>query len=105
MARKKSIPHAEIYRLLHPVPVEVSLFLMAKANRQSTKKAFSLYFTQLHSLNIQVTGDDLIRLGIQPGHIYKKIFEAVLHEVLNGTISGKEAELKFIRQRVLKGAV
>jgi tRNA nucleotidyltransferase (CCA-adding enzyme) len=105
MARKKSIPHAEIYRLLHPVPVEVSLFLMAKANRQSTKKAFSLYFTQLHSLNIQVTGDDLIRLGIQPGHIYKKIFEAVLHEVLNGTISGKEAELKFIRQRFLKGAV
>jgi len=104
MARKKSLPHAEIYRLLHPLPVELCLFLMAKTNRHTTKKAISLYFTQLYGMKIQVTGDDLIKLGIQPGHIYKKIFDAVLHEVLNGTISGKEAELKFIRQKYLKSA-
>jgi len=102
MARATRLSNAELYTLLHGLPIEVCLFLMAKTNRAATKKYFSHYFTKLSSATIHVTGDDLIRLGIPPGRIYKKILNNVLQEVLNGNIRGKQEELNFIRQTYLK---
>lgn len=102
MARPPRLSNAELYEMLHELPIEVGLFLMAKTNRPTSKRYFSHYFTKLSSARIHVTGDDLIRLGIPPGRIYKKILNTVLQEVLNGRIQGKQEELTFIRQTYLK---
>lgn len=99
IAQKRSLKNAEIYRYLHPLPVEVCLYLMSKTNRQASKKAFSLYFTQLQNTDIHVTGKDLIKLGIEPGRIYKQILEELREAVLNGKVEGREEELKFIKRR------
>ena len=64
--------------MLNAVPLEVCLYLMARTTRPSTKKFFSLYFTQLRGVKLHVTGDDLIKLGIPPGRIYTKILDGLL---------------------------
>ena len=93
--------NSEIYRLLHGIPVEVNLFLMAKTRRQNTKKAFSIYFTQLHYATIHLTGKDLIRLGIPTGEIYKYILDELLNAVINGIVKTREDEIRFVKKKFL----
>lgn len=98
-AQKRQPLHAEIYGMLNAVPLEVCLYLMARTTRTSTKKFFSLYFTQLRGVKLHVTGNDLIKLGIPPGRIYTKILDGLLEAALNGKVSGREEELRFIRKK------
>jgi hypothetical protein len=46
-----------------------------------------------------VRGNDLKKLGISPGEVYKQIFDATLDVVLNEKVSGKEEEIKFIKKK------
>jgi tRNA nucleotidyltransferase (CCA-adding enzyme) len=102
MAQKKALKNSEIYRYIHSMPVEVCLYLMAKTNLQTTKMNFSLYFTKLKNAKIHITGNDLIKLGIKPGKIFKEILDTLLDEVLNSKIECKEDELKFIKKKYHK---
>ena len=101
LSKKKTIKNSEIYKLLKDTPVEVSLYSMAKSNRQITKKAYSTYFSKLQNLKIHVRGNDLKKLGIPPGEIYKQIFNATLDVVINEKVSGKEEEIKFIKKKFM----
>jgi len=101
-SRKRTVVRSEIYRSLHCMPVEVCLYLMAKTGRQSTKKAFSLYFTKLSNVKVHINGDDLICLGIPPGKVYKNIFDNLLDAVLNEKIFGKEEEIHYIKLKYSK---
>jgi len=99
LLKKRTVKNSEIYKLLKDIPVEVCLYFMAKTNRQTTKKAYSTYFSKLQDLKIHVRGNDLKKLGIPPGEIYKQIFDATLDAVLNEKVSGKEEEIKFIKKK------
>ncbi len=99
MAQKKTLKNSEIYRLLSPLPVEVSLYLMAKTSRKATRKAFSLYFTQLQQKKISVSGMDLKKLGIMPGRVYRFILDTLHDAVINEEVSGKEEEIRFVKER------
>ena len=66
VSKKKKIGNADIYRLLHDIPLEVSLYLMAKSGRTQTKKAFSIYFTQLQHARVHLTGKPTGREQLRP---------------------------------------
>ena len=101
-AQKRQPSHAEIHSMLNGMPLEVCLYLMAKTSRPSTKRFFSLYFTQLRGIRLHVTGNDLIKLGIPPGRIYTLILDSLLEAALNGKVAGREEELRFIKKKFLK---
>lgn len=103
LANSKKQKNADIYRILHNIPLEVSLYLMAKSGRPLTKKAFSRYFTQLQHARIHLTGNDLKQLGIEPGRNYRHILNRLQDEVLNGRVEGRDEELQFVRRTFLKG--
>lgn len=50
-----------------------------------------------------VTGDDLTRMGMQPGPHFKEILESVEEAQLEGRLKGREEALEFVRRRYLKG--
>ena len=102
LEKKKKNENADIYRLLHDIPLDVSLYLMAKSGRLLTKKAFSIYFTQLQHARVHLTGNDLKKLGIEPGKRYRQILDSVQDAVLNAQVAGREEELHFVRQNFLK---
>ncbi len=101
-AQKRQPSHAEIHSMLNGMPLEACLYLMARTSRPSTKRSFSLYFTQLRGIRLHVTGNDLIKLGIPTGRIYKKILDSLLEAALNGKVAGREEELRFIRKKFIK---
>ncbi len=95
--RKKNPRNSEIYHLLHDLPTEVCLYLMAKTGSSSTRKIISHYFTHLANKKVHVTGNDLKKIGIPTGKIYRKILDALLDAVLDNEIEGRREELNYIK--------
>lgn len=92
-----------IYDLLSPLPVETILYIMAKAKSEDIRRYISLYFTKLKNVGINVTGKDLIDLGLKPGPRFKKIFDDVHEKKLLGELTTLEQEIDYVKSRYLKG--
>jgi len=78
-------PLSELYFLLEPLPLEGALFIMARNPREPLQKYVSLHLTTLRAKHVEVTGNDLIALGVEPGPRYA----AILHRLLAAVIDGK----------------
>ena len=51
-------------------------------------------------MTTSLSGKDLIRLGLEPGPIFKEVLQAVLDEKLNGKLKTFEDELNYARNHV-----
>lgn len=96
LQKNPKLSRSEIYKILSSLPNEVLLFLMAKTNQEASRKAISLYFTQLKSIRISVGGEDLKNLGIAPGPRYKTILNDLLEARLNGKVLTHEDEIAYV---------
>lgn len=89
----------EIYYILSPLNVQAVLFTMAKAQRKEQKKAVSLFLTTLRKIRPELKGEDLQKMGYNPGPFYKKIFTAILDARLERQVKSRENEIDFVRER------
>ncbi len=102
LKRKKTFQPSEIYNLLSELSAETALLLMAVSNNEQINKYILLYFTEYRaSAQLALTGDDLIRLGIKPGPVFKTVFQALREARLNGLIHSREEEVKLVESRFL----
>ncbi|MBW1705142.1 MAG: CBS domain-containing protein [Deltaproteobacteria bacterium] len=92
----------QLYTSLVSYDTETLLYLMAKANNEKIKRLISNYFTRLKGTKIQLTGKDLISMGIKPGPIFKKIFDRLLEARLDNLIKTKEDEVKFVEKNFVQ---
>lgn len=88
---------SELHELLTDVPLEVILYLMAKAAGDREKKALSLYVTRLMDARTEITGDDLKELGVHEGPLIGEILRQVLKQRLNGELSTRDEEVAFAK--------
>jgi len=95
-ARPSDLSPGQIYHWLHPLPIEVLLFLMTKTSREKTRKAISLYITKLRSVRVSVTGEDLAEMGYTPGPQYREILEKVMDARLDGLVTDRDTEREWI---------
>lgn len=89
----------ELYTLLSSYDTEILLYLMARTSSDKTRRLISLYFTKLKGTEVELSGKELIELGMKPGPIFKEIFEEILQGRLNQEIQSKEDELALVRER------
>jgi len=94
--RPQRLKPSRIYSILKPLPVEVLLYIMTKTSRETIRKAVSLYITQLRSVQINVTGRDLMEMGYPRGPLYREIFLRVMNARLDGVIQGPDGEKEWI---------
>jgi tRNA nucleotidyltransferase (CCA-adding enzyme) len=90
---------SRIYDLLITLDTESLLLMMAKAKQEKAKKYISLYLTSLHNVRVELSGDDLKKMGIPPGPRYKKILAEVLDAKLDGLVHNRDEEMEFVRKR------
>ncbi|MCX8011939.1 MAG: CBS domain-containing protein, partial [Desulfobacterota bacterium] len=95
------IKNSKIFELLNPLSIEALLYLMAKTSSPVIKKAISKYITQLRLTEIALTGEDLRKMGIPPGRLYKQIFSALLKAHLDGKVKTQEDEIAYVRKHFL----
>ncbi len=96
----KMLP-SEIYHTLEDCTTEELLYMMAKTNREESKKAISLFLLKLRNVKPILTGHDLKALNIEPGPIYKEILRNLLDARLNGEIETKEDEIAFVQKHFI----
>ena len=55
------------------------------------------YFNVLKNIKIEINGDDLVKLGIQPSPKFSEIFDEVLRVKLQNPTMTKDGELNFVK--------
>lgn len=97
---KQELKPSEIYEILHPVPLEGVLFIMARTKRDLIKKYISQYLTSLRLQKIDVNGDDIKEMGLEPGPYYSKLLRMIRLQVLDGELRGRNEQLDFMKQKI-----
>jgi len=95
---------SHIHQLLHPLPLELLLLLLAHTTDSRVTQRINLYLTRLRTVKIAITGDDLKAMGYQPSPRFHHIMNEVTRARLDGIVQSKEDELKLVRERFPRGA-
>ncbi len=85
----------EIYKMFENLRIE-SILLYAILKNESIVRH---YLDDLCGIKIEITGDDLKNLGIEPSPEYQKIFDTVLKEKLKNPNMTKSDELKIVKNK------
>lgn len=98
LIRNEELKESRIYRLLKPLAPETLLFVMARSTDMMVKRRISLYFDQLYGTKTEITGNDLMAIGIPAGPIYRRFLEKVLDARLDHQVNSKEEELSLVKK-------
>lgn len=99
LTRAVDLRQSRIARLLDPLSPEARAVLLAVLTNGPARDAVSRYVTTSWNIIPLLRGDDLRRLGLKPGPIYRRIFTALRSAKLDGRLHTKEDETSFILQR------
>jgi tRNA nucleotidyltransferase (CCA-adding enzyme) len=93
---------SEIFNMFSAISTEAVLLLAALSDKERTKKFVQLYFTEYISSSVpELTGDDLIELGIQPGPLFKTVLNSLQSARLNGLVISREDEVALVKNEYL----
>jgi tRNA nucleotidyltransferase (CCA-adding enzyme) len=98
LERNLPVINSTLYKKLSSYKIELILYMMGVTKKKKVKKSISHYITRLRFINTSIKGKDLLNMGLEPGPIYREIFEAVLDEKLNDKIKTHNDELAFARK-------
>jgi tRNA nucleotidyltransferase (CCA-adding enzyme) len=90
---------SEIYRALLPFRPEELLFLMGKAEDESSRRAVSHYFHRYRNVKTELKGKDLKAMGFSPGPIYKEMLEELLDARIDREVENRSDEFNFLVHR------
>ena len=78
---------------------EALALLAAISSSERTNKYVLLYFTEYApSSTPDLTGDDLIQMGIKPGPVFKTVFQSLRSARLNGLVRTREDEIALVEK-------
>ncbi|MBI5167548.1 MAG: CBS domain-containing protein [candidate division NC10 bacterium] len=98
LSRRPQLSPSQVYRLLMDHSLEILLFLMAKAPEEAVKRHISDFLTHYSKVTTALRGDDLMRMGIKPGPIYRDILNSLLYARLDGKIQTREGEVSLVKK-------
>jgi tRNA nucleotidyltransferase (CCA-adding enzyme) len=78
LGTKQNLKPSATYKYLEPLPLEVSLFILAKAKNVRAKKRILEFLRVLRKTRIGITGEDLKRLGYKPSPRFREILDREL---------------------------
>jgi tRNA nucleotidyltransferase (CCA-adding enzyme) len=72
--------------------------MMASTTREEVRKAISHYFTKLRAITTVLKGNDLKKMGLEPGPVYREILDGLLDARLNQKVRTRGEELDFVKR-------
>jgi tRNA nucleotidyltransferase (CCA-adding enzyme) len=97
--RGRTLLPSELCRLLRPLPVEVLLHLMARAD-EGARRQISAYLTTLSRVAPEIDGNYLKALGLKPGPLFHLILEKLRDARIDGLAGSLEEELQMARNLI-----
>lgn len=88
-------PLSELCALLDPLPIEGTLFLMARSQKEQTRKKISQVIVTYRFVKPDVTGEDLKDIGVQVGPSFGIILDKLRSAKIDGKAPDRESQLKL----------
>ena len=98
LLEKTKMKNSDIFSVLSDVSCEGLLYYMSKSVSLRARQRIHLYLSSLIKVQVSVTGADLKACGLRPGPVYKKIFQELLAQKLDGRIRTRGEELDFVKK-------
>lgn len=90
------VDNFEVYKFFESMPVEsVLVYYFITQNSQALH-----FLDDFKDIKLNISGEDLIKLGMKPSEEFKSILDSVLEEKLSGNLFSKDDELKFLRFQI-----
>jgi tRNA nucleotidyltransferase (CCA-adding enzyme) len=88
----------DLYYLLHELSLEAMLSLMAFSLDKRNARKILHFIMYLRGIKCEISGKDLIEIGIKPGPHMRRIFTHIIELKLNGSQFTREEELALAKQ-------
>ena len=75
--------------------------MMASTTKDHVRQWLSLYITKLRDVQPLLTGNDLAKLDIAPGPIYRTILDDLLYASLDERVKTAEEEKTYVQRKYL----
>jgi len=90
---------ADVRRLVEPHDPDGALFALVLADERARTR-LEHYFAELRAVRLEITGGDLVGLGLTESPRVGEILDELLRRKLNGELDGRESELHAARELV-----
>ncbi len=94
--KDKNIKPAQVFNLLKPLSYEALILLCSVSPEEGLKRRVSDFLRVYNCVRLCISGDDLCRMGLEPGPRYQQILNKVLCARLNGRVRNRREELVLI---------
>lgn len=88
----REIRNSDIHGWFHGMPLEILLYLAARARHEEVRRFTSLYITRLRHIRPSLDGTALQELGLKPGPHFSEIMQRLLTARLDGEVNSTEDE-------------
>jgi len=93
----------EIYHTFANLSIEAVIFLIALSSSERLNQYANVYFTQYQGKSEpSLTGDDLVKMGMEPGPVFQSVFNALREARVMGRVNTREEEVALVEERFLK---
>ena len=93
----------EIYHTFANLSIEAVIFLIALSSSDRLNQYVNIYFAQYQGKSEpSLSGDDLVKMGLDPGPVFKSVFNALREARVMGRVNTREEEVALVEERFLK---
>ena len=101
--KERDLKPSEVYDIFSNQSSEGAVLLLSVYPSNRVKKYAELYFEQYYaSAEIELNGNDLIGMGIEPGPIFNDVLKALRDARVNGQIKSRDEEIFLVESEFLK---
>jgi len=97
--KRRNLKVSSIYRRLQPLTYEVILLAYLKSKSKIVRQRIVDFISIYNEMRISVSGEDIRKLGISPGPLFKKLLEDVLFAKIDGRLKTRKDELDYLRRK------
>lgn len=94
------VRNSQLFAWFGGFTLEVLLYMAARASSEQVRRFVSLYLTRIRTVTTLLDGEDLHRLGLEPGPLLGRIKERLLQARLDGEVNSLDEEEALARSLV-----
>jgi len=103
LSGERELKPSEIYDIFSKQSPETVILLLAACSNKRMEEYVELYFKKYcASAKIELSGDDLIGMGMEPGSSFNDVFKVLRDARVNGQVTSRDEEIVLVESQFLK---
>lgn len=102
LSQPQALSPSRIWEALTALSHESMLCMLAVSDSERATRRIKEFLSSYNTVKLKIKGEDIKKEGIPPGPLYRKVLKQVLYAKLDGKVSGREEELRLMRDLIGK---